>query len=79
MAFADPTLAQTPGWTVPQLVTRSVQAQSGDLAEQDYNLQWRVTDLNAGPTLKAIDVLVTWNEPDRPNRTVTLSTLRFEE
>lgn len=75
--FAD--LAPTAGWTAAQAVARTVQADGGDVTEQSYDLQWRITDLNAGPTLKSIDVLVTWNEPQRANRTVTLSTLRFEE
>lgn len=75
--FVD--LAPTPGWTVAQVVTRDVQADGGTITEQSYDLQWRISDLNAVPTLKSVDVQVTWNEPERPNRTVTLSTLRFDE
>ena len=77
LGFAD--LGATAGWTLPQVVTRTVQADGQVYGEQDYGLQWRITDLNAKPTLKSIDVQVTWNEPERPNRQVTLSTLRFEE
>jgi type IV pilus assembly protein PilV len=76
LAFAD--LGATT-WTTPQVVTRSVQAEGETIAEQDYDLRWRITDLNAPATLKSIDVQVTWSEPDRSNRVVTLSTLRFEE
>jgi hypothetical protein len=31
------------------------------------------------PNLKAIDVVVTWNEPKRPNRSVTLSTIVHDD
>lgn len=37
-----------------------------------YSTQWRITDV--GPSLKAIDVRVTWDEPQRPGRQVILST-----
>jgi type IV pilus assembly protein PilV len=79
LAFADPALVATGGWSAAQTVDRVVQANPSDQVEQSYALQWRISDLNPGPTLKAIDVRVTWNEPDRPNRTVTLSTVRFGE
>jgi type IV pilus assembly protein PilV len=77
LPFDDAQLAATGGWTAPQAIARVVQANPADQTEQVYNLQWRIADLNAGPTLKAIDVRVTWSEEDRPNRTVTLSTQRF--
>jgi len=48
----------------------------GAQVEQAYNVSWRITDLVLGQT-RALDVRVTWNEPNRPNRIVTYSSVRF--
>ncbi len=82
MTFTDPQLAQTAGWVpvggVP--LTTVVQQNPVNVVEQTYNLQWRITDLNAAPlTLKSIDVRITWAEPNRPNRDVTITTIRHDD
>jgi len=81
MDFDAPALTATAGWApLPaQQITRTVQANPANQVEATYNLQWRVTDLNAPTTLKDIDVQVTWSEANRPNRVVSLSTRRFEK
>jgi hypothetical protein len=42
-----------------------------------YTLSWRIADLDA--TRKAIDVRVTWDEPNRPGRQLVLSTVRHDD
>lgn len=79
MPFSDPLMAATSGWSSPPVVVnQEVAASTGTQIEQSYNVQWRISNLNLIPTLKSVDVRVTWNEPNRPNRNVTLSTMRFE-
>lgn len=63
-------VAPTGGWTGN--VTQSASGQSGDT----YTLDWRIADVVAGST-RSIDVRVTWSEPGRPNRNVSVSSLRF--
>ena len=60
------------GWSTP--VTRNNMVQSG--VEKAYDLDWRVTDLVAGWT-RTIDVRVRWGDPGRLNRSVVLSSIRF--
>jgi prepilin-type N-terminal cleavage/methylation domain-containing protein len=77
--FTDAALNQTAGW-VPvggQQVFTTVQADPADLVEMTYTVQWRITDVT--PDLKAIDVRVTWAERNRPNRDVTISTMRHND
>jgi type IV pilus assembly protein PilV len=76
--FDDASMAPT-GWTAPQTVARSVQGVGGTVVEQNFDVRWRITDLDPTPTLKAIDVQVSWNEPKRPNRRVHLSTFRGQD
>jgi hypothetical protein len=52
-----------------------VEGESGTVNEQAYGLSWRVTDLIANRT-RAVDVQVTWDEPGRPGRSYTLSSVR---
>jgi prepilin-type N-terminal cleavage/methylation domain-containing protein len=72
-------LGATAGWAPAggQLVQRQVQADPAAMVEMTYNVQWRVTNVNAN--LKTIDVRVTWDEPSRPNRNVQLSTMRHND
>jgi type IV pilus modification protein PilV len=67
-------VAPTGGWTVPVAVANVVQAPT-DQTEITFSRRERITDLVAGRT-RTIDVQVQWNEPDRPNRVFTLSTIR---
>ena len=47
-----------------------------DEIEQSYSVQWRANNDVAGVT-RTLDVTVIWNEPNRPNRSITLSSTRF--
>jgi prepilin-type N-terminal cleavage/methylation domain-containing protein len=68
-------LAPTTGWSTPVTVHNTVQA-GADLNEETYTVDWRITDLVTGWT-REIDVRVAWDEPGRPNRSVSFSTVRF--
>jgi prepilin-type N-terminal cleavage/methylation domain-containing protein len=63
-------------WTAPQNVNIQVESPGGMQVEQVYAVQWRISDVVAGQT-RSIDVRVQWNEPERPNRSLTYSSLRF--
>jgi type IV pilus assembly protein PilV len=68
-------IAPTGGWTPDQQSDTVVQGPDGNETEQSYALRWRITDLVVGET-RALDVQVQWNEPDRPNRLHTISSVR---
>jgi prepilin-type N-terminal cleavage/methylation domain-containing protein len=68
-------LAPTAGWATPVTVHNTVQAGT-DKHEQTYSVDWRITDVVTGWT-RAVDVRVTWDEPGRPNRRVTFSSIRY--
>jgi type IV pilus assembly protein PilV len=62
-------------WTSPATVDAEVESAGGTVSEQAYGLSWRVADLLANRT-RAIDVQVTWDEPGRPGRSYTISSVR---
>ena len=64
------------GWTPLQNVNIQVDSPTGLRTEQVYRLQWRITNVVPGQT-RSIDVRVLWDEPERPNRSLTYSSLRF--
>ena len=68
-------LAPTAGWATPVTVHNSVQANTNQ-NEQTYSVDWRITNLVTGWT-REVDVRVSWDEPGRPNRSVTFSSVRF--
>jgi type IV pilus assembly protein PilV len=80
MSWTDPDLGATGGWqphpTVPAL-PRVVVTEDGAVVEQTYNIEVRVT--NVSTSLKSIDVRVTWDEPERPGRSYTITTMRHNE
>ena len=62
-------------WTAPVTEYAEVQDEGGTVNEQAYDLSWRVADLIANRT-RAVDVQVTWDEPGRPGRSYSLSSVR---
>lgn len=68
-------LAPTGGWTAP-VVENSVVQVGGNVAEQSFDVSWRIADLMAGDT-RTIDVRVSWDEPGLSNRRYALSSVRF--
>jgi prepilin-type N-terminal cleavage/methylation domain-containing protein len=84
MDFADPGLAATGGWSPAggTQVDRSVQTPGVPVVEQSYSLQWRIVNgplVSGRVFLKTIDVQVTWDEPNRPGRSYTMSTMRHND
>lgn len=82
-AFDDPELNPTAGFTAPLDVPINVETSTGvPILEQNYELTWRITN---GPVvsgrifLKTIDVRVDWDEPNRPNRSYTITTTRHND
>ncbi len=71
LPWSDPQLTATAGFTAPAAIPNP------DADGQSYNLARRVSDL--APNLKAIDVRVTWSEPNRPNRVHTISSIRHDD
>ncbi len=63
-------------WTAPLNVQIQVDSPNGMQVEQVYAVQWRIINVVVGQT-RSLDVRVQWNEPDRPNRSLTYSSLRF--
>jgi type IV pilus assembly protein PilV len=72
IAFDDAALADTAGaWSAARVETNTVQTTPIDVVEMTYTIQYRVANID--PNLKAVDVRVTWDEPQRPGRSLTLS------
>lgn len=63
-------------WTALQNVNVQVDSPTGIQVEQVYTMQWRIIDVVPNQT-RSIDVRVRWNEPERPNRELIYSSLRF--
>jgi prepilin-type N-terminal cleavage/methylation domain-containing protein len=69
-------IPDTGGWAAAITETHSVDVDGGQVAMQSYTVDWRIQDLTVGWT-RSIDVRVRWDEPGRPNRSVTFSSIRF--
>ncbi|MEE9607860.1 MAG: prepilin-type N-terminal cleavage/methylation domain-containing protein [Myxococcota bacterium] len=69
-------LDPTSGWVNDSTDTTTVQSTSGNATQQTYTVQRRVANLVVGWT-RTVDVRVSWDEPNRPGRSVTLSTIRY--
>jgi prepilin-type N-terminal cleavage/methylation domain-containing protein len=59
----------------PEVVNNTVQANTSQ-DEETYTVNCDIADLVTGWT-REIDVRVSWDEPGRPNRSVTFSSVRF--
>jgi prepilin-type N-terminal cleavage/methylation domain-containing protein len=67
--------ATAPAWSAAVVRTNVVQADANQV-EQSYTVDWRIADVEPGWT-RSIDVRVAWNEENRPNRSILLSSLRY--
>ena len=77
LAWADPALVDTAGFTAPIQLSTVVATSTTTETEQLYNISWRITDVN--PDLKALDVDVTWDEPSWANRAYAVSSQRHND
>lgn len=65
LPWTDPRAQATGGWLVAgNQVTNQVQSVNGNVQEQVYNVDWRITDDAVNPDLRHIDVRVTWREAE---------------
>lgn len=69
-------IADTSGWATAVTESHAVDVGASSTTIQTYTVDWRIIDLTAGWT-RSIDVRVRWDEPNRPNRSVTFSSIRF--
>jgi prepilin-type N-terminal cleavage/methylation domain-containing protein len=77
LAWTDANLAQTAGWTPAVTRDREIETEGAPVVEQTYSLTWRITNVNNW--VKTIDVRVDWDEPNRPGRSYTITTVRHND
>jgi type IV pilus modification protein PilV len=74
--FSGAELSATTGWQNHGTETKKIDTSSGTREEEVYTVDERITDVVAGFT-KNIDVRVSWADRDDPNRSLVISTLRY--
>jgi type IV pilus assembly protein PilV len=73
--FTHTSLTAAAGWKTPITVTRA--ADGGPTgAGQTYSVDWRVTNV-VTDWMKTVEVRVTWDEQDWQDRTLVLTSRRF--
>lgn len=82
----DAAVADTGGWVLGgDVQTRAVQGGGASNVPINYNVDWRITDDPANPSLRLVDVRVTWYElddpppPAAPRRRYAISSIRFDD
>lgn len=68
-------LLPTGGWSPGVPMQNTVDAAVAQV-EQNYNLSWQIADVVPN-VVRTLDVRVTWNEPNRPGRSFTISSARY--
>jgi prepilin-type N-terminal cleavage/methylation domain-containing protein len=74
LPWAHADLNPTGAWVVLPDVDLDVDSAAGTVTEQSYALRRRVTNLIPNRT-RSVDVRVQWSEPERPNRSFTLTSV----
>jgi prepilin-type N-terminal cleavage/methylation domain-containing protein len=74
--FTDAALNPTGNWTANVATARTVDGAATGAEEEVYAVAWRVTN-EAANWMKRIEVRVTWDEPDWPNRQLVLTGRRY--
>ncbi len=69
-------LAPTGGWTATVNVNNTVQGDPANSVEETYRSSFQIADDVANWT-RSIDVRVIWDDEDAPNRSITLSSIRY--
>ena len=81
IGWNDPQMAPTGGFTAPQVVTSDVEYAGAAQQEMAYGRSWRITTHPTDPSIRLVDVVVTWQEGDdlavAPIRRVAMSSARF--
>jgi len=76
LRWTDADLADTAGAFTATIAQNNTVQGDPNQVEMTYAVDWRIADVEPGWT-RAIDVRVTWDEEKRPNRSVVLSSLRY--
>jgi Tfp pilus assembly protein PilV len=76
LSWTDPQLNATAGWTAPVTVNNAPDGGPG--TEQSYSVVWRITNVDPN-WMKNVDVRVTWNEPRFAGKTLTISSVRYND
>ena len=69
-------IGATGGFVADPVEQNNIQLDGSNSLERAYNVSFQITDLQATFT-RAIDVQVTWTEEDGENRSITLSSVRY--
>jgi prepilin-type N-terminal cleavage/methylation domain-containing protein len=69
-------LATTGGWTANVNVNNTIQGDPANRVEETYRTSFQIADDVANWT-RTIDVRVAWDDEGTPNRSVTLSSIRY--
>jgi prepilin-type N-terminal cleavage/methylation domain-containing protein len=77
LAWNDALLAPTGGWTPPVTRQLTIVTDGAPVIEQTYAVTWRITNLSNW--VKTIDVRVDWDEPNRPGRSYSITTIRHND
>jgi len=76
--FVAPPWVNNPPNPLGTVVSTVNRASAGVQTKTLYSVQWRVSPVAGTANLRAVDVQVTWTDPDQPQaKTLTLSSLRF--
>jgi len=69
-------IPDTGGFVADPAAQNAVALESGSSNERTYNVSYQITDIEATFT-RAIDVTVSWTEEGGENRSITLSSIRY--
>jgi prepilin-type N-terminal cleavage/methylation domain-containing protein len=69
-------IPDTGGFVVDPSAQNNVQLDGASSNERTYNVSYQITDIEATFT-RAIDVTVSWTEEGGENRSITLSSIRY--
>jgi prepilin-type N-terminal cleavage/methylation domain-containing protein len=56
--------AQPTNWTAPAAIDVTVQNEGGTVAQQTFNVSWRIQNAAFEPNARTVDIDVTWTESD---------------
>ena len=74
--------AQPTNWTVPAAIDATVQNDGGAVAQQSFNVSWRIQAAAFEPNARTVDIDVTWTENDANDgfdRRYVLSSIKNNE
>lgn len=82
--WANVNIQPTGGWTLPTVVTDTLQVGGAVQQEQSYSMIWRITNDPINANLRQIDVQVTWREMNdapapAPPRRYAVSAIRYND